>query len=226
MRKCSVGVVLSSVFSLLALSGVVRAQDRLPQVIPANAARAAVPHTVFGRARASTDLGPAEGATQLTSMSLRFAMTATQSAALDQLLADQQNPSSPRYRQWLTPEQFAASFGLSPTDMATAKTWLEAQGFTVTEIARGRTFISFTGSVAQANQAFGLTMHKLSWRGEQHISNLTDPVLPASLAKVVLGVAGLKRLQAEAAKQATHRARALQLLWWCDQRELHRAGGL
>ena len=35
-------------------------------------------------------------------------------AALEQLIADQQNPASPRYHQWLTPEAFASRFGPTP----------------------------------------------------------------------------------------------------------------
>jgi subtilase family serine protease len=63
------------------------------------------------------DLGPAPAETKL-GMSIRFSMTPAQDAALDQLLADQQNPSSPRYHQWLTTAQFAAQFGLSSPDIA------------------------------------------------------------------------------------------------------------
>src|SRR3954447_20092607 len=32
---------------------------------------------------------------------------------LESFLADQQNPSSPNYHRWLTPEQFADRFGLT-----------------------------------------------------------------------------------------------------------------
>jgi subtilase family serine protease len=167
------------------------AQNRIPQAIPAGSARTAVSNTVIPRAKAATDLGPAAGDKQLTNLSLRFNMTAAQNAALTQLLANQQNPASPQYHQWLTPEQFGAEFGLSAADIATVSSWLQSQGFTVTNVARSRTFIQFQGTVAQANQAFGVSIHNLSLNGEQHIGNLTDPSLPASIADVVLGVTGL-----------------------------------
>jgi len=122
-------------------------------------------------------------------------MTPAQTAALDQLLAAQQNPSSPLYHKWLTPEQFGAEFGLSTTDLATISNWLQAQGFTVTGVARGRTFVTFSGSVAQVNQAFGVTLHTVKVDGVQHISNLSDPVLPAPIANVVLNISGLNDLR-------------------------------
>ena len=102
-------------------------------------------------------------------------MTPAQQADLTQLLSDQLNPSSPSYHQWLTPEQFGARFGLSSSDLAKVSSWLTSQGFTITGTARSSTFITFTGTVAQAQKAFGTSIHSLSLNGEQHISNLTDP---------------------------------------------------
>jgi hypothetical protein len=140
-------------------------QDRLPQAIRSDAARAAVTGNVDMRAKLSSSLGPASGDTKLETMSLRFKMTAAQTIALHQLLAAQQNPSSPLFHKWLTPEQFGSEFGMSAGDLATVSSWLQAQGFAVTEVARGRTFISFSGTVSQVNQAFGVTVQNLlQWR--------------------------------------------------------------
>ena len=112
----------------------------------------------------------------MDSLTLRFSMTAAQQAALTQLLTDQQNPSSPRYHQWLTPEQFGAQFGLSSADIAKVSAWLTSQGFTVTGVARSSTFITFKGTVAQAQRAFNTSIHNLSLNGEQHFANTTDVV--------------------------------------------------
>jgi len=147
--------------------------------------------TITSRAKRAIDLGAAPENTKLNSLSLRFSMTAAQQSALTQLLAAQLNPSSPSYHQWLTPEQFGASFGLSSADIAKVSSWLTSQGLTVTGVARSSTFITFTGTVAQVQKAFGTTIHSVSYNGEQHVSNLTDPVLPTSMAAVVANVTGL-----------------------------------
>lgn len=55
----------------------------------------------------------------------------TNRAALDQLLRDQTDSSSPRYHQWLTPAQFKAQFGPSRADVAKVREILRAAGFTV-----------------------------------------------------------------------------------------------
>jgi hypothetical protein len=146
--------------------------------------------TIMGRAKRSTDLGVAPAGTKL-GMSLRFSMTAAQEADLTQLLADQLNPASVSYHQWLTPEQFGARFGLSSADLAKVSAWLTSQGFTVTGTARSSNYISFSGTAAQAQQAFATSIHSLTVDGEQHISNMTDPTLPAAVAGVVNAITGL-----------------------------------
>jgi subtilase family serine protease len=153
--------------------------------------RATLHGSVSGHVKLSTDLGPAPQGTKLESLSLRFSLTPAQQADLTQLLAAQQNPSSPSYHQWLTPEQYGARFGLSSADLAKVSAWLAGQGFTITGTARSSTFITFSGTVAQAQQAFGTSIHSLSLNGEQHISNVTDAVLPAAIAGVLNAVTGL-----------------------------------
>ena len=146
---------------------------------------------ISGRVKLATDLGPAPQGTKLESLSLRFSLTPAQQADITQLLAAQQNPNSPSYHQWLTPEQYGARFGLSPADLATVSSWLTSQGFTITGTARSSTFITFSGTVAQVQAAFSTSIHSMSLNGEQHLSNITEPVLPAGIAGVVNAVTGL-----------------------------------
>jgi subtilase family serine protease len=164
-------------------------QDRIGTVSTSNPAE--VPNSVNPRVKLATDLGPAAADTKLVGMSLRFSMTADQGAALDQLLADQQNPSSPRYHQWLTPTQFAAQFGLNSSDIAKVTAWLAGEGFTVTGVANGGTFVTFDGTVAQAEAAFGTSIHTLSVNGEAHFANTTNVSVPSAFANVVGAVTGL-----------------------------------
>jgi subtilase family serine protease len=138
-----------------------------------------------------TDLGEADGTKALSTITLRFAMTAAQKAALIQLLEDQQNPASSKYHQWLTPEQFGAKFGMSSGDLATVSQWLTGQGFKVTEVARSGTFIQASGTVAQAQAAFKTSIHRVSVNGEEHIANIAPVSLPAGIASVVGSVTGL-----------------------------------
>lgn len=167
----------------------------------------AVPQSVAPKVSKSTDLGEANGDLALPSMALRFNMTDAQKAALTQLLIDQQNPASPKYHQWLTPEQFADQFGLSTADLATVSQWLTAQGFKVTAAARSRTFIQFSGTVAQAQSAFQTSIHRLSFNGEAHIANVTNAMVPSGIAGVVASVAGLNDFKLKP-RAITHQVQA------------------
>src|SRR3954466_59998 len=53
-------------------------------------------------------------------------------AALDELLRELYNPTSPNYRHWLTPEQFTEKFGASEDDYRHLENFLVAHGLTVT----------------------------------------------------------------------------------------------
>jgi len=184
-RFAATGVLLVAVANMLCAQS-----SRIVGAVNASQ-KVALTGNVSPRLARASDLGAAEGARQLPSMSLRFSMTAAQKAALTQLLADQQNPASSRYHQWLTPERFRARFGLSDGDLAVVSSWLAGQGLQVTEIGRGGLFIRFSGTVAQAEQAFQTQIHRVSVNGEQHIANITAPQLPATIAAVTQGVTGL-----------------------------------
>ncbi|HEY1966283.1 MAG TPA: protease pro-enzyme activation domain-containing protein, partial [Acidobacteriaceae bacterium] len=165
-------------------------QNRIAGAV-SGSSRVAMPGMVSGHAKHSVDLGLAPADRKLESLTLRFSMTAAQQADLNQLLAAQLDPSSPSYHQWLTPEQFGARFGLSSGDLAKVLAWLTSQGFTITNVARSSTFITFNGTVGQAQQAFGASIHNVSYNGEQHITALSDPMLPSGIAGVVGAVIGL-----------------------------------
>ena len=114
----------------------------------------------------------------------------TQQAELETLLRDLQDKSSSNYRRWLTPEQFGARFGLSRGDTARIAAWLEAQGLKVNQVARGRRWITFTGSASAVSRAFRTDFHRYVTDGETHFANATPPSVPEALADVVVGFGG------------------------------------
>lgn len=146
-------------------------------------------------ARPANDAGRLPQDTQLHNMHLFFSRTAAQDADLKQLIKDQQDPSSPVYHQWLTPEQYGARFGLADADIAKVQQWLEQQGFSVDSVARGKSFIAFSGTAGQVEQAFSTQMHqyKVTWQGQTvtRFAPSTALSVPATLSPVVLGVRGV-----------------------------------
>ena len=163
----------------------------------------AVRGTANHHARAES-LGQIPADTTLTSMALVLQPSAAQEADLDQLLADQQNPSSSSYHQWLTPEQFGERFGMADGDLFLLQSWLQSHGFLVQSVAPSRNRIFFTGNASAVEAAFHVTMGRFRHDGQEFTENTTAAQLPASLAAVINTVDGLStyRLPTPQAKRA------------------------
>ncbi len=150
---------------------------------------------VHGLARRDFDLGRVNGAEPMSGVSLVFKPSAEQQAALDKLLKEQQQRSSPNYHKWLTPAQFGQRFGLSRNDVNKVVAWLQSQGFTVTRVANSRNQVFFEGTVAQVESAFRTEIHSYLVHGKVHFANATEPSVPAVLSGMTIGVQHLHNFQ-------------------------------
>jgi uncharacterized protein (TIGR03437 family) len=177
-------------FACLAGTPLAAQQNRIPSGIDARQT-VVLSGRVHPRATPAADRGAVEDSFAMPGLMLLFKPSSTQQAALEQLLAQQQDPSSPKYHQWLTPEQYADGFGLSPADLQQVGNWIQAQGFTITDTARSRTWIAFSGTAGQVRAAFGTPIHSYLVDGQLHYANSADPSLPAALASVVGSILGL-----------------------------------
>jgi subtilase family serine protease len=142
-------------------------------------------------AQAQNDTGRMPGASRLSGISLYFNRSATQQADLEALLAAQQDPSSPQYHRWLTPDQFAARFGMAQSDIEKVQNWLQQQGFSIDSVARSRNMIRFSGTVGEVESAFATEMHYFNVGGERHFAPSTQLSLPAAIAPAVAGIRNL-----------------------------------
>jgi len=137
------------------------------------------------------DAGRVPADQRMAGVSLVFSRSAAQQADLEALITAQQNPASPQYHQWLTPEQFAVRFGMAQSDLGKVQTWLEQQGFAVDSVARGKNLIRFSGTAGQVERAFQTQMHFYTLGGEKHFAPSTELAVPSALAPVVLAVRNL-----------------------------------
>jgi hypothetical protein len=179
--------------SLLFLSQAFLAAQVEPRIVehPDNGAVVRIPGSTHPAVALATQIGRAPGSLAMDRMLLQLRSSSEQEAALEQLLADQLDPSSPRYHAWLTSEQFGEQFGPAKPDLDVITAWLQSQGFQVTEVAAGRRAIEFSGAARQVEAAFHTQINRYEWNGERHIANSTDISIPEALAPVVAGVASL-----------------------------------
>ncbi|MDB5975962.1 MAG: Peptidase propeptide [Nevskia sp.] len=142
-------------------------------------------------AQARYETGRVSGDIVLHGVSLYFARSAAQQADLEELLRQQQDPASPNYQAWLTPQQYASRFGISAADQAKITSWLLGQGFSIDSVSASGNRVSFSGSAARIESAFQTELHRYQVDGESHFANASDLSVPAALSGMVLGVRGV-----------------------------------
>ena len=146
---------------------------------------------VHPEARAEFDRGSAPANMPMKNMILLLSVRPDAQAQLNQLLAEQQDPSSPNYHKWLTPTEFGLRFGPTDQDIADATSWLKRFGFRIDEVAKGRMWINFSGNVQPVERAFQTNIREFEVSGKMHHANATNPTIPRALTGLVQGVVSL-----------------------------------
>ncbi len=139
----------------------------------------------------ATDLGPAPANARLDRVLVLLAPSPAQQFALTARLQSIETPSSPEYRQWLTPSAFAENYSNSASDVAAVAAWLESQGLANVSVPAGRGWIEVSGSVAQFEQAFSTSIHLASSPAGPRFVLASSISVPAPFATLIRGIASL-----------------------------------
>jgi subtilase family serine protease len=189
--------------SFAALPAVAQTTAQTPALQPRittpidNSSRATLTGSRSPLANPADDIGAVSPSMKLQGISLVFSRSAAQQIALNTLIAAQQNPSSPFYHQWLTPEQFAAQFGVAAADISAVESWLEQQGFSIDSVSRSGNRIFFSGTAAQVASAFEAPLHNYrtpaigNQAATTHFAPSADLTIPSALASSVLAIGNL-----------------------------------
>ncbi len=169
-------------------------QSRIAQAID-SAQFTPVHGSAHPMARPAFDRGRVDGSMQLQNVTIVFKPSAAQQQAIKTLLAEQQDPTSPKYHKWLTPQQNADLFGMTQDDLTKVSSWLKSQGFTINYVAGSRTHISFRGTAAQIETAFHTEIHNYNVNSETHFANASELSVPAAFSSVVLSVRGVNNFR-------------------------------
>jgi hypothetical protein len=110
---------------------------------------------------------------------------------LTNLLEGIYNPSSPNFRHFLKPDEFAAAFGPSAQDCQSVIDFAKAHHLNVTHTHPNRTLIDLTGSVADIESAFHLHMHMFKHPKENRNFFAPDADPSLDLKTPVLAISGL-----------------------------------
>ena len=138
-------------------------------------------------ASAPVRLGPADSARMLTvSLVLKG-----DSAGLDATLATLNDPTSPEYHHFLSPQEYARRFGAASTTVASLAATLRAAGLRVPMATASAGLLNAQGTVATLDTLFGVRLGDYCDKhGERYTAPDVAPHIPASFSGVS-GVLGL-----------------------------------
>ena len=163
-------------------------------VVPSlHAQRIAVPARTIDAVQETpeaVDAGPLP-VSQPMHLTLRLEPTPDRQAALDQLLTAQTSPSSSSYHHWLTPQQFATTYGATDDQIAATTAWLQSQGLAVDGVSKTKTRITASGTADQVQRAFAVTLRSYAVSGTQHYASNVRPTMPQEVSSSIAEVSGL-----------------------------------
>lgn len=139
----------------------------------------------------SAILGPEDQSKQI---SVTVWLNLHNKAALDAIVQDMYDKSSPNYHRFLTLSEFKKQFGPTAKDAATVRDFLRSHNMQVTSIDRNNHFIVAQGRVGDAQTAFNTKINRMMVNGVVHHVNTTPPSITGPAAALVSTVQGLSDL--------------------------------
>jgi hypothetical protein len=123
-------------------------------------------------------------------VSLAIGLPAQNPDAMKQAAHDVADPASPSFRKYLTPSQFAATYGAPQVDYQAVVNWAQTHGLTVTATYPNRLLVDVSGTAAQIEQALYIGLdQRLRPDGSTFYALDRDPSI--DLAVTLLWISGL-----------------------------------
>jgi subtilase family serine protease len=142
--------------------------------------------------KAAYDRGMVPDNQPMDQMEVLLRRPAAEEASLQKLIEQQHRPGNPSYHKWLTADQFAQRFGVPEGNVSTVKEWLQSQGFHIDGVQQSGLIIMFSGTAGMVREAFHTEIHNIQLKnGDEHVSNVSDPKVPANIAELVVGPVSL-----------------------------------
>jgi subtilase family serine protease len=139
--------------------------------------------------------------------SFDLALTQTHQRALTAFIASLSNTASANYHHYLTPSEYASSYGATPATVRDVTNYLKAYGLKVDALSKGRNILRVTGASTNIAHAFAAPVETIRLSdGSLHAHFASAASLPEAIAKDVTAVAGLSTVQPETTDLSTTNA--------------------
>ncbi len=151
----------------------------------------------------ANDMGAVPDDLPLTRLALVLKRSPERQQAFEQLLRDQQDPTSPNFHRWLSPLEIGERFGATQHDVDAISGWLRSRGLNVDSVSNARTRIRFSGKAAGVAAAFATSLRYYRAGASKRIANATDAEIPIALADAITAVTGLQSVHYRSALHMT-----------------------
>lgn len=128
-----------------------------------------------------------------TAVSFDLLLTLRSASAAQAFVKSVSTPGSAGFHHYLTDAQWTARFGPTSAAVTSAESWLRSEGFKIGALPKDHLFVPVTGTAAQVEHAFGVTLGYYTVNG--HTVRLANGTLsiPSSVASVVSGAVGVNQ---------------------------------
>lgn len=128
-------------------------------------------------------------------LSLGIGLPLRNREVLTNLLSQLYDPNSTQYHKWLTVDQFVQRFGPAEEDYEALGKFLESQGFSVTARYANRMLLDVSGTVADIERTFNISLQVYShpYEARTYFAPDTEPSLDLGVA--IMHVSGLDNFQ-------------------------------
>jgi subtilase family serine protease len=156
--------------------------------LAARPARTAMRGSVPRWAEPSRDRGSEAGSRPIT---LTVHLPLRDVAAAKALVQQIASPDSPSYGKFLTPAEVKQRFAASDADVAAVKDFLTGAGLEIVDVPSNNAHVEATGTLAQAEAAFGVEVRRYGYRGKVLDAPSSELKVPAALSGKIVAVTGL-----------------------------------
>jgi len=153
-----------------------------------------IPNNTPPFVKTAPEIGPAS---QSQEMEITVWLNIHNRQQLDSVAQELYDPSSPRYRAWLSFSQIEADYGPTAQEANAVKHFLSSHNLSITLADPHNFFVKAEGTVAQVSAAFQVKLVNFKVNGKVIRANITDPYVDAAAAPFVYLVSGLSNQQSE-----------------------------
>src|SRR5215469_10222428 len=141
-----------------------------------------------GFIRKATDLGAVDPSKII---SVTVWLKLHNQAQLDKLVAQQHQRGSGEYHNWITQDQFNASFGPTSQELKSVQNYLNAKGLSTVFVAENNLFVKVQGTVADIQRVFHVQIHNYKFAGQPYRSNTADPSVNDASGAHIAAITGM-----------------------------------